>query len=55
MDAIMILIQIQLSDIVQIRSRDEWYSDTHSDSAFRYATDMDAILILIQIQLSDTV
>ena len=57
-DAILILIQSQLSDTVQIRSRRGCCSITHSDSTqiqFRYALDTDAILILIQTQLSDTV
>ena len=57
-DAILMLIQSQLSDTVQIRSR----RGCHSDNSFRvnfqiqyrYAPDMDTILILIQIQLSDT-
>ena len=33
-DAILILIQIQLSDTVQIRSRHICHFDTHSDSTF---------------------
>ena len=44
-DAILILIQIQLSDTVQIRSRYGCHSDTYSDSAFRY------ILHTLQIQM----
>ena len=55
MYAILILIQIQLSDTVQICSIHGCHPDTHSDSNFRYAPDTDAILILIQIQSSDTV
>ena len=39
-DAILILIHIQLSDIVQIRSRHRCHSDTHSDSTVRYNSDM---------------
>ncbi|CAI8600415.1 unnamed protein product [Vicia faba] len=40
---------------VQVRSRHECHSDTHLDSAFRYAPDTDAILILIQTQHSDII
>ena len=36
MDSILILIQTQLSDTVQIRSRHRHYSDTHLVLAYRY-------------------
>ena len=39
-DAIPILIQIQLSYIVQICTRYGCHPDTHSDLAFRYSSDM---------------
>ena len=38
-------------DTVQIHSRHEGHSATHSDFKFRYARDTDAILALIQIRI----
>ena len=38
-DAILLFIQIHLSDIVQIRSRHGCHSDTHLDFKFRYSSD----------------
>ena len=53
MEVILLLIQIQISETVQIRSRQGCHPDTYSDFNYqiqiRYAPDTEAILLLIQI------
>ena len=46
-EAILFLIQIHLSDTVQIRSKHGGRSVAYTDSVFKYSSDTDTILMLI--------